>query len=76
MSKEQVKAVLDRVMTWPIERQEEAAKILMLMEAQDDSAYRLTDEQAAEVERRMSDPNRRLMSLEEFNERIRDRLGE
>ena len=76
MSKEQVKAVLDRVMTWPADRQEDAAKILMLMEAQDDSAYRLTDEQVAEVERRMSDPNRRLLSLEEFNERIRGRLGE
>jgi N-acetylglutamate synthase/N-acetylornithine aminotransferase len=26
MSKEQVKAILDRVMTWPAERQEDAAK--------------------------------------------------
>ena len=55
MSKEQVKAVLDRVLTWPAERQEDAAKVLSLMEAQDDSAYRLTDEQVAEVERRRSD---------------------
>ena len=31
MSKEQVKAVLDRVLTWPSERQEDAAKLLMLM---------------------------------------------
>jgi hypothetical protein len=42
MSKEQVKAVLDRVLTWPSERQEEAAKLLMLMESQDESVYRLT----------------------------------
>lgn len=76
MSKEQVKAVLDRVMTWPAERQEDATKILMLMEAQDESAYRLTDEQVAEVRRRVDDPNRRLLSLEEFNERLRSRLGE
>jgi len=27
MSKEQVKAVLDRVLTWPSERQEDAAKL-------------------------------------------------
>jgi len=33
MSKEQVKAVLDRVLTWPSERQEDAAKLLMLMES-------------------------------------------
>jgi hypothetical protein len=76
MSKEQVKAVFDRVMTWPVERQEDAAKILMLMEAQDESAYRLTDEQVAEVERRIADPNPRLLTLEEFNERLRARLGE
>ncbi len=76
MSKEQVKAILDRVMTWPTERQEDAAKILMLMEAQDDNAYRLTEEQAAEVQRRISDPNHRLLSLEEFNERLRDQLDE
>lgn len=76
MSKEQVKAVFDRVMTWPAERQEDAAKILMLMEAQDESVYRLTDEQVAEVQRRIADPNRRLLTLEEFNERLRARLGE
>jgi hypothetical protein len=76
MTKEQVKAVLDRVQTWPDERQEDAAKVLMLMEAQDDSAYRLTDEQVAEVRRRISDPNRRLLTIEEVNERLRDRLGE
>jgi len=76
MSKEQVKAVLDRVMTWPADRQEDAARILMLMEAQDESGYRLSDEQVAEVKRRIADPNRRLLTLEEFNERLRDRLGE
>jgi hypothetical protein len=48
MSKEQVKAVLDRVLTWPSERQEDAAKLLMLMESQDESVYRLTDEQVEE----------------------------
>src|SRR5438477_8456681 len=39
MGKEQVKAVLDRVLTWPRERQEDAAKVLMLMESQDESLY-------------------------------------
>jgi hypothetical protein len=49
MTKEQVKAVLDRVLTWPDERQEDAAKVLLLMESADESVYRLTDEQVAEV---------------------------
>jgi hypothetical protein len=46
------------------------------MEAQDESAYRLTDEQVAEVQKRIDDPNPRLLTLEEFNERLRTRLGE
>ncbi len=74
MSKEQVKAVLDRVLTWPSERQEDAAKLLMLMESQDESIYRLTDEQVDEVRRRMADPNRKLASVAEVRERIA-RLG-
>ena len=45
MIKEQVKAVLDRVLTWPPERQKEAARVLTEMEAQDESPYHLTDEQ-------------------------------
>jgi hypothetical protein len=74
MSKEQVKAVLDRVLTWPSERQEDAAKLLMLMESQDESVYRLTDEQVEEVRRRRVDPNRKLISVAEASERLA-RLG-
>jgi hypothetical protein len=75
MSKEQVKAVLDRVLTWPNERQEDAAKLLMLMESQDRSAYRLTDAQVEEVQRRRADPNARRLTLDEFKERLSSRLG-
>lgn len=76
MSKEQVKTILDRVLTWPIERQEDAAKILMLMESQDESGYRLTDEQVQEVKRRLADPNPKRLTLEEFNEQLGRQLGE
>ena len=76
MSKEQVKAVLDRVLTWPPERQEDAAKMLILMDSQDESVYRLTDEQVEEVRRRRSDPNARRLTLEEFTHRLKQRLGE
>ena len=76
MSREQVKAILDRVLTWPNERQEDAAKILMLMETQDESIYRLTDEQVEEVQRRRSDPHARRLTLDEFNARVRRLLGE
>jgi hypothetical protein len=73
MSKEQVKAILDRVPTWPSERQEDAAKMSMLMEA-DESVYRLTDEQVEEVRRRQADPNPRRLTLDEFKERLRRRI--
>lgn len=70
MSKEQVKAILDRVLTWPEQRQEDAAKMLMLMESTDQSVYRLTDEQVAEVRRRIANPDRKLLSPTEARERI------
>jgi hypothetical protein len=76
MSKEQVKAVLARVLTWPSERQEDAAKLLMLMESQDESIYRLTDEQVDEVGRRRTDKNAPKLTLDEFKERLSRRLGE
>ena len=69
MSKEQVKAVLDRVLNWPSERQEDAAKVLTY------SAYRLTDEQVEEVRRRRSDKNAKRLTLDEFNARLRRLTG-
>ena len=68
-SKEQLRKVLDRVLTWPPERQEDAAEILTSIEAQDRSPYRLTDEQAAEVRRRLADPNSKTVPFEEVFER-------
>jgi hypothetical protein len=55
MTKEQVKEILDRVLTWPTKRQEDAARVLTEMEEQDASPYHLTDEQAEEVGRRRAD---------------------
>ena len=41
--------VLERVETWPKERQEDAARLLMAMEARDASPYRLTEEQREQI---------------------------
>ena len=43
--------VMERVRHWPRERQEDAAAVLLEMEWQDKSGYRLTDAQAQEVAR-------------------------
>jgi hypothetical protein len=40
------------------------------MEAQDESRLRLTDEQVAEVRRRLADPNPKFVTLEEVRERF------
>ena len=71
MTKEQVKEILDRVLTWPQRRQQDAAEMLTLMEEQDSSTLRLTDEQAAEVRRRLADPSPSRIPAEEVFKRFR-----
>jgi len=75
MTKDQVKEILDRVLTWPPERQADVAHVVELMEEQDNSTPRLTDEQAAEVRRRLAEKNPKTVTLAEFNERLRRRHG-
>jgi hypothetical protein len=73
MTRENIKAILDRVLTWPPERQQEAAEVLTEMEEQDASPYHLTAEQLAELERRLADPNPKFVTLEEVRQRFAHR---
>ena len=50
MTKAEIDAVLDRVKTWPLERQEEAMRVLLEMEAQDTGPYELSEEELADIE--------------------------
>ena len=50
MTKKEIEAVLDRVRTWPIERQEDAARTLIRMEAHGRHVYVLSDEERADIE--------------------------
>jgi hypothetical protein len=70
MKKAQIKAVLDRVLTWPAQRQQDAARILTEMEKQDTTDLSLSDLQVAEVERRLADPNPKFLTLEEVRARF------
>ncbi len=42
--------VIDRVRQWPADRQDDAARLLLDLEAQQNSAYRLSPEQVREVQ--------------------------
>ncbi len=68
--RKKLREVIRRVETWPEERQENAAKVLLEMEAQANSPYRLTEVQAAEVERRLADPDPRFLPLKEVRARF------
>jgi len=50
MTKEQVKEVLDRVLTWPQERQEDAAQMLLALEAREGELYHPGDGEWAAIQ--------------------------
>jgi predicted transcriptional regulator len=65
MNKEQIESVLDRVRTWPQQRQEHAARILLAMEEQDIGVYRLSDEQRQEIRAALEEVERGKVASEE-----------
>ena len=71
MTRDQVKAILDRVLTWPPERQADVAHVVEIMEEQDKSDLRLSDEQAAEVRCRLANPSKKTIPAEEVFKRYR-----
>jgi len=71
MTREQVKEILDRVLTWPVERQADVAHVVEIMEEQDRSDLRLSEEQAAEVRRRLAEPNPNTIPAVEVFKRYR-----
>jgi hypothetical protein len=70
MTKEQVKEILNRVLTWPPERQAEIAHAVELMEQQDKSELQLSDEQLAEVRRRRAKQSPNYVSLADARRRF------
>jgi hypothetical protein len=75
MTKDQVKEILDRVLTWPAERQADLAHVVEIMEEQDKGDLRLSEEQAAEVRRRLAEKDPKTITLAELNEHLRRRYG-
>jgi hypothetical protein len=71
MTKAQLKEILERVLTWPPERQEDVARVLKEMEDQDESTLRLSADQAAEVRRRLANPSSERIPAEDVFNRFR-----
>lgn len=65
MTSKILEEVLQRVESWPEDRQEDAANLLIEMEQQDGYSIGLTDSQLREVERRLAKPNKTFVTLAE-----------
>ena len=70
MTRDQVKEILNRVLTWPPESQADVAHVVELMQEQDRSDLRLSDEQAAEVRRRLANPSPNTIPAEQVFKRF------
>jgi predicted transcriptional regulator len=73
MTKEQIEQILERVRTWPAERQEDAAAILLEMEQQDSSVYELSEEELAEIEVALEEADRGEFATDEEMKALFDR---
>jgi predicted transcriptional regulator len=50
MTRDQIDAILERARTWPPERQEDAANVLLAMEAEGTAPYELSEEERIDIE--------------------------
>jgi predicted transcriptional regulator len=65
MTKDQIDAVLDRVRTWPPERQEDAVRVLLRMEEAGTEVYQLSEEELADIEEGLKEIERGEVATEE-----------
>ena len=59
MTRDQVKEVIKRVLTWPRERQEDAAQMLLALEARQGELYHPDDDEWAAIEEGVAQAKRR-----------------
>ena len=59
MTRDQVKEVIERVLTWPRKRQEDAAQMLLALEAREGELYHPGDEEWAAIEEGVAQAKRR-----------------
>lgn len=62
---ELLKKALERASTWSLDRQDDAARLLLLIEAQDHVDYRLSPEQEAGVKEALAEVERGAFASEQ-----------
>jgi len=70
-----LKTLVNLVESWPEDRQGDLLRVVELMGEYDESAFRLSEEQAEEVRRRLGEENPQVLTLEQFNTRSHKRYG-
>ena len=73
MTKAEIDAVLERVRTWPQEGQEDVVRLLLEMEAEDASVYRLSADERAAIEEGMAQARRGELATDEEVAALLDR---
>jgi predicted transcriptional regulator len=65
MTKTEINEVLDRVKTWPAEKQEEAMRVLLELEAEGTGVYQLSSEELADIEEGLQEIERGEVATDE-----------
>ena len=73
MTKERIEAIFERVKTWPPERQDDAAAMLLRMEEQNAAPYELTEEELADLEEAEKEAERGEFATDEEIKALFDR---
>ena len=73
MTKDEIADILERVKTWPLDRQEDAAAILLRMEEQGLEPYVLDEDELREVEEALAEAERGEFATDEEVEAVFNR---
>jgi hypothetical protein len=77
MTREQIDAIFGRAREWPLELQEEAAEVLLILEDRAKGVYRLSDEERADIQEALAEMERGEVASDEevagLFERLRQR---
>jgi hypothetical protein len=74
MTRNEINAILDRVRTWPEERQEDAAQMLLALEENGSAVYRLDADERADIDAALREDERGEVASDEDVEAVFNRL--